>query len=722
MPRASPRVSPALACAVGALLGAGCAERPRGVDLLRAAPTRLAEASAAGADARAVRAEVGQPQRIRDVVRASLPASPPSRYRFVTDVPRRGKLVLDAGIPGRHHGKSAVEFLVHVRERGRETTVASRLLDPANRPAHRQWVKLEADLSRYARPGVEIVLETRGFEETGTPGRAFWGTPTITVAEDSPHPLVIVYLVDTLRADHLPLYGYSRDTAPELSRFARDAVVFDQAIASSSWTKPSVASLFTSLPPRDHGCVQFYTPLDPGLVTLAERMRDHGYATGAVVANPLVLAKNMHFDQGFSYFAAPAAPQRAGQAVDAALAFLDARKGMPTFLYVHTMDPHTPYQPPPPFDRKFGPRPQPGRAAAEPSDYRVPRDLARIVGQYDGAVAYGDQEFGRLLQGLRERGLYDRALVVFLSDHGEEFLDHGGWVHGHTLFDELVRVPLVVKYPGRREAGRRVGGQVQLLDVLPTILKSQGLPLAGGVAGRDLAESFDEKAPERVAVLETKYREYVAYGARSGTAKYVRQLHPERQELAFDLGRDPRERRSREPESSARALALRRAAEASVSPAAYRHRVRVSGGTSYELRLRTTGWIEVVERVGLGSAERAEVTADGQVLALSLRPRPGQPREVEFATRPHGVPVWIDGRRGGRRLRPGEVRAAAKGAAARALPFLVPDVELLEGLFSPPPALASGVSLWLVAARGHGPAPDLDRQAREDLKALGYLP
>ena len=718
----SPRVCPALACAASAWLAVGCAERPKGVDLLRATPVRLAEASAAGEDAQAVRDEVGQPQRIRNVVRASLPASPPSRYRFVTDVPRQGKLVLDAGIPGRHHGASAVEFLVHVRDRGRETTVVSKLLDPANRPAHRQWVKLEADLSAYARPGVEIVLETRGYEEMGTPGRAFWGTPTITVAEDSPHPLVIVYLVDTLRADHLPLYGYSRDTAPELSHFAKDAVVFDQAIAPSSWTKPSVASLFTSLLPRDHGCVQFYTPLDPGLVTLAERMRDHGYTTGAVVANPLVLAKNMHFDQGFSYFAAPAAPGRAGQVVDAALAFLDARKGLPTFLYVHTMDAHTPYQPPPPFDRKFGPRPQPGRAAAEPSDYRVPADLGRIVGQYDGAVAYGDQEFGRLLQGLQQRGLYDRAQVVFLSDHGEEFLDHGGWVHGHTLFDELVRVPLVVKYPGRREAGRRVAGQVQLLDVLPTILKSQGLPVPAGVAGRDLAESFDAGAPGRVAVLETKYREYVAYGARSGRAKYVRHLHPERSEMAIDLLRDPRERRPREPGASTRALALKQAAEASVSPAAYRHRVRVAGGTRYELRLRTTGWIEVVERVGLGSTERAEVTADGQVLVLSLRPRPGQPREVELATRPHGVPVWIDGWRGHRRLQPAEVRVAASGVAARALPFLVPDVELLDGLFAPPPTLARGVALWLVHAAGVAEAPGLDRQAREDLKALGYIP
>src|SRR4029450_7523192 len=128
-------------------------------------------------------------------------------------------------------------------------------------------------------PGGEIVLETRGFEATGDVDRAFWGTPTIVTDLDVSAPLVVVYLVDTLRADHLGLSGYRRATGPELRRFARDAVVFDAAIASSSWTKPSVASLFTSLPPGQHRCVQFYTPLDPSLVTLAERLREGGYAT-----------------------------------------------------------------------------------------------------------------------------------------------------------------------------------------------------------------------------------------------------------------------------------------------------------------------------------------------------------------------------------------------------------------------------------------------------------
>jgi hypothetical protein len=312
-------------------------------------------------------------------------------------------------------------------------------------------------------------------------------------------------------------------------------------------------------------------------------------------------------------------------------------------------------------------------------------------------------------------------MIVFLSDHGEELLDHGGWVHGHTLFDELVRVPLVVKYPGRREAGRRVAGQVQLLDVLPTILKGQDMPVPAGIAGRALEESFSGTAPERPTVLETKYREHVAYGARTSQAKYVRHLYPANEELSFDLRRDPRERRSLDAAASSRAQALKQVAEASVGPSTFRHQLQVGGDADYELRLRTTGWIEAVDRSGLLPGERAEVVDGGHVLALRLRPEPGRPRQVSFLARPHGVPLWLDGRRGGRRLRPAEVRMAAEGLRAGALPFLLPEVEALEGPFSPPRSAASGVSVWLVPTHaGRGEAA-LDRQARESLKALGYL-
>jgi hypothetical protein len=324
------------------------------------------------------------------------------------------------------------------------------------------------------------------------------------------------------------------------------------------------------------------------------------------------------------------------------------------------------------------------------------------------------------VSGLRQRGLYDGALVVFLSDHGEEFLEHGGWVHGHTLYDELVRVPLVVKYPGQRDAGRRVARQVQLVDVLPTVLKSQGLAPAVGIVGQPLDDSFDAAGPERIAVFETKYREHVAYGARADGAKYVRHVYPESAERVFDLRGDPREEHGRQGASSEASAALKHAAEARVSLGAFRHRLRASGAARYELRLRTAGWLEVLERTALGSNERAEVTAGGQVLALRLTPAPGRPREVEFLTRPHGVPVWIDGEADGRRLRPPEIRVAAKGVRARRLPFLFPEVENVAGLFTPPAGPEPGLAMWLVPASGQAP-PNVDDHDRAGLAALGYL-
>jgi arylsulfatase A-like enzyme len=692
------------------------------VDLLVPSRAQLVEGSVNGRDAQWVRTELGRPRRIHDVVRASLPATPPSRLRLVTDVPRGGRLALAAGIPGRHHAQPAVEFVVKVRQRGRETVVLSRLVDPVNRAADRAWVPLEADLSKYAGRGMEIILETRGFDTTDALDRAFWGTPVITTVGNRGAPLVIVYLVDTLRADHLPLYGYGRNTGPGLERFARDAVVFDQAIAPSSWTKPSVASLFTSLLPGEHHCGQFYAPLDLSFVTLAEGLREGGYVTGAVVANPLILAKDAHFDQGFTYFAGPAEPQRAAQAVDAALAFLDTRQGLSTFLYVHTMDPHSPYAPPPPFDLRFGPHPAPGRAAAQPSDYQEPLDRDRIVAQYDGEVAYGDQEFGRFVDELKARKLFDRAMIVFLSDHGEEFLDHGDWMHGHTLFDELVRVPLVVKYPGNRHGGRRVDRQVQLVDILPTILKTQGLPPAGEarIVGRPIEESFAQATADRPAPLETKSHQYVVYGVRTRDDKYVRQLYPEDRELYFDLVRDPGEQVNRLAEAGRRGQDLRRMAEAAIRPAALRHELRVAGGDEYELRVRTSGWIESIETAGLGPSERAQVEAGGQAVILSLKPQPGRPRDVAILTRPHGVPLWVEGTRGGRRLRPSDIRIGAEGVPAAAVPFRFPEPEEVPGIFSPPRAREPGIAAWMVPMTG-GETPQFDEEARERLRALGYL-
>ncbi len=710
-----------LAFAAGA-----CSGRPEAVDLLASAPTLLTEASVEGRDVEWVRSEIGRPHRIRDVVRATFPATPPSRLVFVVDVPPGGRLTLAAGIQRPHRRRPAVEFVVKVRRDGRETTLRSRLVDPANRAGDRGWVPLEVDLSEHAGRGVELILETRGYERSKGDGRAFWGTPTIIpTAASKDAPLVVVYLVDTLRADHLSLYGYERNTSPELERFARDGVVFDQAIAPSSWTKPSVASVFTSLLPAQHRCVQFYTPLDHSLVTFAEMLQGHGYGTGAVVTNELVLAREASFDQGFGYFARPDEPQSAREVVDAGLEYLTSRRGLATLLYLHTMDPHWPYTPPSPFDRRYPPAPVPGRGAAGPYDYKEPRDLDRIVAQYDGEVAYGDEQFGRFVRELQERGLYDRALIVFLSDHGEEFLEHGDWMHGHTLFEELIRVPLVVKFPGNRHAGRSVARQVLLVDILPTILRSQGLPVpsATTIVGRPLDEAFEtgtDNPVERPAILETKYREFVAYGVRTPVDKYVHHISPRDQELYLDLERDPLEQATPVEQLGVRARTLKRVAEDALTPAAFRYRIRVSGDDHYDLRVHTSGWIHSVDAEGLGSSERAQVEDGHQSLTLKLVPRSGRPREVSVLMIPHGAPLWLEGTRNGRPLQRGDIRVASEGVSARVQPFEFPDVELIGGAFSPPPAGIAGIDVWLSPVGG-GPAPEVDSHARERLEALGYL-
>ncbi len=204
----------------------------------------------------------------------------------------------------------------------------------------------------------------------------------------------------------------------------------------------------------------------------------------------------------------------------------------------------------------FEPHPLPGRPAADPrTDYKEPADRERLMAQYDGDIAFGDQEFGRFLRELRSRELYDRSFILFLSDHGEEFLDHGQWLHGRSVFDELVRVPLVVKFPGQKDAGRRITTQVQTVDLVPTIFESLGLPQPEGLAGLPLQRAIRDEPKglgqaksagqtnvtknERPAVSEISHRGIVAHGLRTTQDKYIRRFSPEEDELYFDLHEGP---------------------------------------------------------------------------------------------------------------------------------------------------------------------------------------
>lgn len=326
-------------------------------------------------------------------------------------------------------------------------------------------------------------------------------------------PNVVVYLVDTLRADHLGVYGYDRPTSPEVDRFARDAVTFEYAVAPSTWTRPSVVSLLTGLRPWVHGVNRREDALSQDVDTLAEILSAAGYQTAAVITNGNV-GPDFAVDQGFEVFrylrespSRPAVHQlsdRVNQVVFRWLARREERaEERPFFLYVHTTDPHAPYFPPAPYRKRFAPGVDPelgliptitklipGRRGDAPPGMRE-----ALISLYDSEIAMNDDSFGRLVDELKDRGLYDDALVVFVSDHGEAFNDHGVWDHGRNLYTEELRVPLLVKLPGGEQAGRRFASPVELVDVMPTILELAGLVPPARLAGRSVRATLAGSPP-----------------------------------------------------------------------------------------------------------------------------------------------------------------------------------------------------------------------------------
>jgi len=329
-----------------------------------------------------------------------------------------------------------------------------------------------------------------------------------------PRPIVLI-VVDTLRADHLGSYGYTRPTSPAFDRWARSGALFEKALATSSWTLPSFASIYTGLYPRQHGAGDRLdqkewgvTGLDAELPVLAEILADAGYATGALANNPF-LHEKFGVGRGFQdyrwHLGGNAVIRRADATVDLALEWIDARAGAPFFLMVHFFDPHMDYDAPPPHRGRFtgdyaGKLPHPVTDAAKIKLNWIPLDDADrdfVKGSYDEEIAFTDEQLGRLLEGLQERSLMDEAMVVLSADHGEELFEHGSFEHGHSKYQELLHVPLVIWGDGVRPG--RIEAPVSIVDLFPTLLEAAGLPVPRGIAGISLLPVATERAalPDR---------------------------------------------------------------------------------------------------------------------------------------------------------------------------------------------------------------------------------
>jgi len=334
---------------------------------------------------------------------------------------------------------------------------------------------------------------------------------------------IVLIVVDCLRADHLETYAYTRDTSPRIEEFSEQATVFHRAYSHAPWTKPSIASLLTSLTPREHGVVGWPHLLPDDVLTLAEHLDAHGYHTQGHVSHFVLSAERSSLHHGFDvYDASVLALGHPHEAVsseaiaDAGVDFLRAPPSEPFFLLLHFFDPHASYLPH--EGRDFG--------AAE-------------VDLYDGEIAYTDHHVGRVLDELGQRGHLDDTVVVITADHGEEFGDHGGTRHSTTLYDELVRVPLIVHVPGL-EPGHDTA-LVRGIDVAPTLLALVGVPIPEDFVGEPIGygpAAFDP-SEDRVHFMETRHMA-AKRGVLVGDWKLVYDEIDRHVEL-FDLEADPLE-------------------------------------------------------------------------------------------------------------------------------------------------------------------------------------
>ncbi len=331
-------------------------------------------------------------------------------------------------------------------------------------------------------------------KETSLPAAAPAPAEALPGAADAPRPNIILYLIDALRADRLGCYGHDRELTPAIDAFAREAIVFENAIAQSSWTKASVASILTGLWPVAHGANRRIHELSADALTLPEILREAGYTTAGFITNPNVTA-DFGFDQGFDQYTDLGNETRADAVTAAVVDWLDERPSSqgPFFLYIHTIDPHDPYDPPAAYRERFAPgvaesvARDSGKILNDLHNRRreaAPELVADLAALYEAEIAFNDHGFGLLVDALRARALYRDALILVVSDHGEEFYEHRDFKHGSSLHVESLRVPLIIKPPAA--APRRVAQVVQHLDILPTLMHYLDPEVPAHLAGRDL--------------------------------------------------------------------------------------------------------------------------------------------------------------------------------------------------------------------------------------------
>ena len=413
----------------------------------------------------------------------------------------------------------AYQILVRTQDSAKTAVIASHSL-PGNDPCK----QVTCDLSEYTGKRIKLILKAEAGHDNHA---ALWGNPTIyrnrNAGRDGPN--VILYVIDTLRADHLSCYGYGRPTSPHIDSLADKGVLFERCIAQAPWTAPSAASYLSSLYPTTHKVSVKQNPegrLLDSMPIIPEVLKKYGFVNAAFISNPMVNSQR-NLVRGYDslyyidvlnaeLYAEPSSKILSEQIAS----WLKDNHKKRFFLYVHAMDPHEPYDPPSPYDTMFQKEEagagkmkrltkayrqfisawkESGQDSFEkfksnypPGQLKMISDKFRIEqALYDGEIAHNDYQLGKLIQLLKQSGIQKDTILIVIADHGEEFFEKGFRSHGHSLHSSLVHVPLIFHYPPLVAQGKRISRPVQLIDVFPSLLDLLDIVLPKTLQGHSLA-------------------------------------------------------------------------------------------------------------------------------------------------------------------------------------------------------------------------------------------
>lgn len=666
--------------------------------------------------------------------REAIATVPPASVRTRIDtVPPDARLLTAIAAPAPAAPGSAVaalRFRVVFEENGADALLYERVMDPAD-ARDRRWVDvgiaLDALVGRSGTLRFEAVPAVDG---APAPQVAWWAPPALEICDGSAPSLLLV-TIDALRADHLGSYGYARPTTPHLDAFAAGATRFAAAFAGGPKTIPSVPQILT-------GHYFYWHRPERGLATL---LGDGTVPSHAIVNNPYVASWLRAEQPGF-------AAVEAGDTLDAraitsgALRWLTAAGRCPTALYLHYLDTHTPYRVPARWARRFIDRGAQTTIGLTYDD--VTRawqhgygeaDRQRIVDLYDGTLAYTDRQVGRLLRGLARRGRLDRTLVIVTADHGEELWDHKQFFHGQSLFDELLHVPMLVRFPNVGH-GRVVESVVSTVDVLPTVSSFMGraAPPGDGRSLRDLVTGpagadTDAAAKTRAVfalVSHAEPRTPERHAVRTRTAKLIHDVS-DGTFAYYDLTTDPKEKRN---------LGI-------AAPGATELRARLDGfraqldAKGYQIRLRGVPdravryVIDVatepaapvigIDRLGLEAGDVFDFKPRTSAFSVLGALGPGDEDRVRFDVLASTGVLKIAIRLDGAPAPEGTLRIGA-GAVPSGSVVDLADPRLDGAPATPAAEPHVTAELWRAATTtGTAAAPALDDATRQRLRQLGYV-